>query len=66
MSDSFVLFALAGLAAVVLALGIKKGFMPTYLTGGASRQEQPIGFWIAGGVLVLAFFTCLVGGFMSL
>lgn len=66
MSESLQLFGLAALAAVAMVFSFEKGFVPTYLTGGASRRDEPAVFWIGMGVLGIALAGCLVGAFLSL
>jgi hypothetical protein len=46
----FLALVLAGM----LVFGLKTGFMPTYLTGGAKKQEEPILYWMAAVVLAIA------------
>jgi len=63
---SIVFFLLAALFAGALAFGFKTGLMPTYLTGGAKRENEPVLYWIAAAVLALALLGSLWGGFTSL
>jgi len=47
-----VLFLLIGLVfGAIVASALRGGFMPTYLTGGVRRTEQPVLFWIATAAL---------------
>jgi hypothetical protein len=64
--DSLLFFALAMLIAVVIVFSVWKGFVPTYLTGGASRTSEPVTFWIGVSVLAIALVGCAVAGFAGL
>ena len=66
MRDSVTLFALAVVFGAVLAVGFKKGFMPTYLTGGVSRHEEPLTFWLAASVLGVVLIGCVIVGVAAL
>ena len=58
MSQSTIFFAAAARFAGGLVFGLKTGRMPTYLTGPASGQNEPVTYWIAATVLAIGFLTC--------
>jgi len=66
MSYSVGFFLLAALCSGALAFGFKTGLMPTYLTGGARRETEPVIYWMAAVVLALALAGSLWGAFSSL
>ena len=66
MSISAGFFLLAAFFAGALAFGIRTGFMPTYLTGGAKRESEPAVYWIGAVVLLIGLIGCLWGGLASL
>jgi hypothetical protein len=66
VSNSIVLLSLAVAFGLVLAVGLKKGFMPTYLTGGVFRHDEPLTFWLAASALSVALIACVIVGFVIL
>jgi hypothetical protein len=55
-------FALLGtLFGAYLFFGFKAGYMPTYLTGGANREKDPVLFWAATVVMVIGLVGSVFG-----
>jgi hypothetical protein len=66
VSQGLAFTLLAALFAAYLFFGFRTGVMPTYLTGGASREKEPILFWMATVVVVVALMGSVWGAIASL